>query len=122
MHRCQIDKQVALEVAQRGRANASVLPLQIRLDCCAECFRSPRCALGFDCSGVLAKPDLGVQLAGNSACFGDVDCGDFAERDALGLASDVVLKHPTSCAALADANPEATNIGIEVGDVGPAPG
>src|SRR5262249_3331838 len=55
--------------------------------------------------------------------FGDVDCRDSAKSNAFGFADNiVVLKNPRACAALADADPETADVGIEVGDFGPAPG
>src|SRR5262245_31289888 len=109
-------------MAHRGRADARALPLQIRLDGSAKCLCGPRRVLGFVRSGVLAVSNLGVKVAGNGPRFGDVDCRDLAKCDALGPTGKVVLEDPRARAALANADAKAADIGIEVGNVGPAPG
>src|SRR5262245_40488864 len=63
-----------------------------------------------------------MKLASSLPCLDGIDCRDIAECDSSGMSRDVILINPRARSALAEANPEATDIVIEVDCLRPSPG
>jgi hypothetical protein len=63
--------------------------------------------------GVTTQAHLGVELAGNVAGLGKLNCGHLPKNEAACSATDLVLKNPRLRSAGAYANTEAWNIVVE---------